>query len=128
MVQLLPKLIVCGADEAITFYTKVFGAVLKNRHLDAPGVVVHAELDIDGHGFAVAEANPDWGWNCPAAHANSPVLLTFESNHPDEVAQRMVDYGGNVVIPIDDRPYGKREGRVRDPFGHLWIVSGALVG
>jgi PhnB protein len=28
-----------------------------------------------------------------------------------------------VVIPIQDRFYGKREGRVRDPFGHLWVLS-----
>jgi len=28
-----------------------------------------------------------------------------------------------VVVPIEDRPYGKREGRLRDPFGHLWILS-----
>ena len=24
---------------------------------------------------------------------------------------------------IKDRPYGTREGRIRDPFGHLWILS-----
>lgn len=28
-----------------------------------------------------------------------------------------------IVIPIKDRPYGKREGRLCDPFGHLWILS-----
>jgi catechol 2,3-dioxygenase-like lactoylglutathione lyase family enzyme len=27
------------------------------------------------------------------------------------------------VVPIEDRPYGRCEGRVRDPFGHLWIPS-----
>lgn len=35
----------------------------------------------------------------------------------------MVNSGGEVIIEIDDRPYGKREGRVRDPFGHAWILS-----
>lgn len=24
---------------------------------------------------------------------------------------------------VEDRPYGRCEGRFRDPFGHLWIVS-----
>jgi PhnB protein len=27
------------------------------------------------------------------------------------------------VIPVADRFYGHREGRIRDPFGHLWILS-----
>lgn len=35
----------------------------------------------------------------------------------------MVADGGTVIIPIEDRLYGKREGRVRDPLGHLWVVS-----
>ena len=26
-------------------------------------------------------------------------------------------------MEIKDRPYGKREGRIRDPFGHLWVLS-----
>ena len=40
-----------------------------------------------------------------------------------DTGARMTEHGGEVVIPIADRPYGKREGRIRDPFGHLWIVS-----
>ncbi len=38
----------------------------------------------------------------------------------------MVRLGGALVIPVENRPYGKRQGRVRDPFGHLWVISGAL--
>jgi PhnB protein len=32
----------------------------------------------------------------------------------------MAHHGAEVVIPIENRPYGKRQGRVKDPFGHLW--------
>jgi len=35
----------------------------------------------------------------------------------------MVERGASIVIEITDRPYGKREGRVRDPFGHLWVLT-----
>jgi PhnB protein len=35
----------------------------------------------------------------------------------------MVARGAEVVVPIADRPYAKREGSVRDPFGHLSILS-----
>ena len=42
------------------------------------------------------------------------------------VAARMEAEGAEIVISIKDRPYGKREGRLRDPFGHLWILSQEL--
>jgi uncharacterized glyoxalase superfamily protein PhnB len=35
----------------------------------------------------------------------------------------MVEHGAVVIVPIEDRPYGRCEGRLRDPFGHLWILS-----
>ncbi len=35
----------------------------------------------------------------------------------------MVAGGATVVFPIADQFYGAREGRLRDPSGHLWILS-----
>jgi PhnB protein len=121
---LFPKLIVANADTALQFYTHVLGAVLKVRHTDDTGRVVHAELELHGHHIAVAEAVTEWGWHSPSTTQESPVLLTVVCDDPDGVAQRMIDRGATVLVPIEDRPYGKREGRLRDPFGHLWIISG----
>ena len=45
------------------------------------------------------------------------------ADDPDRTAAAMTDAGAEVVISIDDRPWGKREGRVADPHGHLWILS-----
>ena len=127
MTDLLPKLVVSRADDAIAFYTTALGAALKDRHVDPEGIVVHAELDFDDHRFALAEAVPDWGWLDPRSLGGSPVLLTIVTGDPDATAHRMIHQGATVVVPIDDRPYGKREGRLQDPFGHLWIISGDLM-
>jgi len=35
----------------------------------------------------------------------------------------MVEGGATVIVSIEDRPWGKRQGRIRDPFGHLWLIS-----
>lgn len=43
----------------------------------------------------------------------------------DAVGQAMEAGGAEVIIPIEARYYGPREGRLRDPFGHLWILSQA---
>jgi PhnB protein len=53
----------------------------------------------------------------------TPVLLHLTLPDPDAACARTIERGGAVVIPIQDRPWGKREGRVRDPFGHLRILS-----
>ena len=58
----------------------------------------------------------------------SPVLMQLELEDCDMVAGKMVAEKAEVVIPFKDRPYGKREGRIRDPFGHLWILSREVVG
>jgi len=35
----------------------------------------------------------------------------------------MVAAGARLIIALADRPWGKREGGVADPSGHLWILS-----
>ncbi|WP_425413101.1 VOC family protein [Micromonospora citrea] len=44
-------------------------------------------------------------------------LLEIEVDDPGGVAERMVAHGAKVVVPVENRPYGKRSGRIRDPFG-----------
>lgn len=41
----------------------------------------------------------------------------------DAVWAAMVAGGAEEVYPLADQFYGRREGRLRDPFGHLWIVG-----
>jgi PhnB protein len=31
-----------------------------------------------------------------------------------------------VIFPIDDQFYGYRQGRLEDPFGHVWIISARI--
>jgi PhnB protein len=41
----------------------------------------------------------------------------------DEVMRRAVAAGATVVRPATDEFYGERSGRVRDPFGHEWLIG-----
>jgi len=60
-------------------------------------------------------------------HARSlggtPVLLMLEVDDVDALGERMVDAGGTIVYPIADREGESRGGRLRDPFGHEWMIS-----
>lgn len=127
-VQLLPKLLVSDADAAITYYTQALQAHVSLRVADDHGVVNHAELALDSVAFALAQSVEEWGWKDPVRLGGSPVLIMLTVTDPDSIADRMVKYGADLVIPVEDRPYGKRQGRVRDPFGHLWVIGGELRG
>ncbi|MGW5921937.1 VOC family protein [Nocardia fluminea] len=122
---LVPKLLVSDADAAITFYTRALGAEVSLRVAEA-GVVNHAELTLGAAVFALAQSVEEWGWADPGSVGGSPVLLVLTVADPDATAHRMAQLGAEVVIPVEDRPYGKRQGRVKDPFGHLWVLSGEL--
>ena len=121
--KLTPRLVVRGADRAIAFYEEVFGATTVERYADDDGHVVHAALDLDGAIISLAEEKPDWKNLSPAALGGSPVILTILVADVDAVGAALEAGGAEVVFPISDQFYGYREGRFRDPFGHLWIVS-----
>ena len=44
----------------------------------------------------------------------------------DAVAERAIAAGAKEVFPIADQPYGLRQGRVEDPFGHHWLIGTPL--
>lgn len=123
LIEVQPRLVVERVDDAIAFYRFAFGAEQIERFVDASGVVVHAAIRIGASTLTMAEEVKAWKLLGPAAIGGSPVLLHLTLPDPDSACARMIERGGVVVIPLEDRPYGKREGRVRDPFGHLWILS-----
>jgi PhnB protein len=126
MPSLTPRLIVENVEDAIEFYRAAVDAELIERYALPNGVVVHAALRLGQSMFSLAERVDEWGLLSPDAIGGSPVLLRLEAQSPHAIASRMVERGGCVIIEIKDRPYGKREGRVRDPFGHLWVLSTAI--
>jgi PhnB protein len=124
--SLSPRLIVDKVDEAIEFYRQTLDAELIERYALSNGVIVHAGMRLGRSIFSLAEHVDAWGLLSPSAVGGSPVLLRLDTQAPDAVASRMVQRGATIVIEISDRPYGKREGRVRDPFGHLWVLTATI--
>jgi PhnB protein len=121
--ELTPRLVVHDAAAAIDFYDRALGGVEQER-FETDGVIAHVLVTIDGHPIALKDADdvdPD-----PMRLGGSPVLMTLTVADVDGVAARMVDAGAEVVFAIDDRDYGYRDGRLRDPFGHLWLLSQPL--
>ena len=123
---LTPRLICRDTDAAIAFYRQVFGAELLERYAAPDGRVVHAALALGSAVLALAEEHPDRDNVAPATLGGSGVLLQLEVPDPDAVERRAVAAGARVVFPVADQFYGRREGRLEDPFGHRWIVGREL--
>jgi len=45
---------------------------------------------------------------------------------PDGVMRAAIAAGAKEVFPMNDQPYGMRQGRVADPAGHHWLIGRPL--
>jgi PhnB protein len=118
-----PRLVVADIETAVNYYEVTLAAIETVRFSLPAGLAVHSELEVGDSVITLTEAHEDYLLASPEQIGGSPVLLTVAVDDALAVADAMVAAGGTVIVPIEDRPYGKREGRIRDPFGHLWIVS-----
>ena len=122
--SLEPRLVVDDAAAAIDFYIEALDAVEIVRYAEPSGKIVHAEMRVGDDIFSLTEA--DGGHNrSPLTIGGSALILTLVVEDADSVGEAFVAAGAEVIIPIADQYYGRREGRLRDPYGHLWIISQA---
>jgi PhnB protein len=126
-VSLVPRLVVADPDVAAEFYSAGLGADILGRFTMPDGTVTNIDITI-GVGEPPARLSltaevAQWGLLGPQATGSSPVLLRLTVPDARSTRDRMVRAGAEELIPVDERPYGRCEGRLRDPFGHLWIVS-----
>lgn len=125
--KLTPHLIVDGAARAIAWYQQVFDArevaSFVDKKLDR---VVHARIVIGDTEVTLSDENRPWKNDGPRSLGGSPVILTLAVDDADAVGARMVAAGATVIFPIQDQFYGERQGRLADPFGHLWLITQRL--
>jgi PhnB protein len=122
MTTLTPMLTVSDAADAIDFYKRAFSATERSRQTTPTGQIV-AELSIDGQAFFVVDENPRAFNVSPRALNGTTVRLSLVVDDPDEWARRAIAAGATEIFAVEDQPYGMRQGRVADPFGHHWLLG-----
>jgi PhnB protein len=120
--SITPYLTVKGADAAIAFYKKIFGAKEIGR-ITMGGMVGHAELAIGHATLYVAEEMPAWGNKSPQTLGGSPVTIALRVSDVDTTYQHALDAGATSLEAVKDQFYGERAGGVIDPFGHRWFIN-----
>lgn len=119
------QLVVRDAPRAMEFYRKAFGATERMRFPGPDGTgIMYAELQIGDSVVSLTDEMPMMQyWVSPAALNGTSVALVMYVADADALFHRAVAAGATVSLPMMDMFWGDRYGRVRDPFGHEWVIA-----
>lgn len=117
----VPHIYIDGADRAIAFYERAFGAAKVVRIAAPNGKIIHAELVIAGS--LVMLGDPDHRlYGEPTVLGGCTAGLHIMTDDDAAFVQRAVNAGCELIQPPTPMFYGARSSSVRDPFGHVWVV------
>ena len=120
-----PRLVVGDGAAAITFYRQAFGAEEHGGRFTGPdGELIHAEITIGDSVVMITEDAVGRPARSPE-HLGDQVscIMALYWENVDAAWERAVAAGAEVIYPLEDQFYGERGGRLRDPFGHQWMMS-----
>jgi PhnB protein len=117
-----PRLVVSDGAAAIEFYVRAFGAEEVGERFTGPGgELIHAEVRI-GDSVVMLTGESDEARSPSSAGLVTAILATYWED-VDAAWERALEAGAEVIYPLADQFYGERGGRLRDPFGHQWMLS-----
>lgn len=123
---LSPAIAVSDGPRAIEFYQKAFGAVERYRLIDPEsGKIGHAELTINGALLMLSDEYPQFN-KTPETLGGTSAKFLIMCEDVDAAVARALAAGAESVTPLTNQFYGHRDSRVRDPFGHEWLLSQVL--
>jgi PhnB protein len=115
-----PYLTVVEVERLVQFAKDAFGAVEKGRSIGGSGHL-HCELQIGDSMLMCGGGEAVRGRERPLAlHVYVPDV--------DAVYRRALAAGGESLGAPENRPYGERQGGVKDPTGNLWYLATRLPG
>lgn len=121
--ELYPYLCVRGAAAAIDFYTRLFGAQELMRLTDPDGRIAHAELKLGPGTLMLVDEHPEYGIQSPLAFGGTGTTIHLHVDDVDALTTRALEAGATVLRAPADQGHGERQARLRDPFGHEWLLG-----
>ena len=115
LTAVVPQLVIAGAQQAIEFYQKAFGAELLHAMPGPKGSIMHAAIRIGEATLFLSDASEF------AKPTSSNTYLYVKD--VDAVFERAVKAGAAVLAPIADMFWGDRWALVADPFGNQWQLG-----
>jgi PhnB protein len=118
-----PQLYIKGGITDISFYEKAFGAVELRRWTNDDKSIHVVELSIDGAIFHLHEEKLNAGQFSPQGINGTTTLIGLFVSNVDNVMTKAIEAGATIVSPAQSYDYGYRQGEVKDPFGHVWLIE-----
>ncbi len=118
-----PQLYIKNAVRDIDFYSKAFGAIELRRWTNDDGSLHVAELSIDGAIFHLHEEVHGSGSFSPDKYNGTTTTIGLFVPDVDAVMNAAIAAGAIETSPAQDYDYGYRQGEVKDPFGHHWLIE-----
>lgn len=122
-IVLVPMLYLKDLAAAIDFYKNAFDAVEQWRISNPDGSVHVAEMTIGAALFRMHEEVSRDNNFSPGTVSGTTVVMGLLVPDPDAVAAKATAAGSIVLSPVRDYEYGYRQGTVRDPFRHQWLIE-----
>lgn len=112
-----------NGNDAIEFYKQAFSAQEIFRLSEPNGRVAHAELMFGTTTVMVSDEYPEYGIHAPSETTNPGCAVHLHVDDVDALIEQSVSAGAEVTMPAQDQFYGERTARLRDPFGHEWLLG-----
>ena len=118
-----PQLYIPNGTRDIEFYTKAFGAAELRQWMNDDGTYHVAELSINGALFHLHEESVGSGKFSPAKLNGISVNIGLFVPDMDAVMDKAIAAGATVISAAQSYDYGYRQGVIKDPFGHQWLIE-----
>lgn len=117
-----PQLLINNGVKDISFYEKAFGATQNLCFYNDDGSIHVAELSIDGVIFHLHEVTKPYFFHPEKYNATSVIIGLFVPD-VDAVMEKAIKAGAIEISPAQDYDYAYRQGEIKDPFGHHWLIE-----
>lgn len=124
--EVFPYLMVRDAKAAIAFYRRAFGATELYRLVEPSGRIGHVELQLGPIVLMLADEFPEFGMLGPQGDQGTGCTIHLHVDNADAMGARAVAAGAVMLMPPADQFYGERSCRLRDPFGHSWLIGHSI--
>jgi PhnB protein len=124
--EVFPYLRVSSTEAAIAFYAKAFGAEEIFRLTEPSGRIGHAEIKLGGVTLMLSDEFPEYGIVGPLALGGTTFAMHLHLDDVDAAHAQALAAGATEVSPPTDAFYGERGSKVRDPFGHEWMLGSEI--
>lgn len=122
-----PGLLYHDAAQAIEWLCRAFGFERRTVIAGEDARIIHAHLVLGNGGIMLSSAE---GYAHPGmcrtprdVGGAGTVEIIVRVPDPDTHFRRAAAAGAEILIPLEDKPYGGRGYSCRDPEGHVWAFG-----